>query len=150
MINLEKQSETSVVSNSEDDPKHISHKMKNTEFTEEELILLLYVYLRYRDEWFSAQKPYVIDLSNLYRALPIHPDEIRNAENFRNPAGIDMQLRSLAKCDPSDYHRQKLVPSASMRKVWSNYSNDVLSLNNKIDMIISKYEIDTSLYPTLF
>ena len=142
--------ETIVVEQETNDAEQSKSKLKNTEFTEDEIVLLLYTYLLYRDEWFSAQKVYVIELSELYRALPIHPDAVRQHENFRNPAGIDLQLRSMAKCDPSDYHRQKLVASAAMRRVWSMYANSITELNDRIAEIIKKYQIDVSKYPSLF
>ena len=150
LFNADDAPEQSKEDSSETEQEYSKPKMKNVEFTEDEMILLLHVYMLHRDEWFTAQKDYVIELSNLYRTLPIHSDELRKADNFRNPAGIDLQLRSLAKCDPSDYHRQKLVASVAMRKVWSEYANNRQALQDRVIEIVEKYGIDTSKYPTLF
>ena len=124
--------------------------LKSPRFTDEELILLMYCYMKYRQEWFSAKSLHVNELSRLYRDLPIHSMEERLAPTFRNPAGIDLQIRSFAKCDPEDNHRQKLVPSLDMTRIWEEYSEDLRKLEERIGEIVFKYGINTKDYPTLF
>ena len=124
--------------------------LKSPRFTDEELILLMYCYMKYRQEWFSAKSLHVNELSRLYRDLPIHSMEERLAPTFRNPAGIDLQIRSFAKCDPEDNHRQKLVPSLDMTRIWEEYSGDPQKLEDRIDEMVFKYGINTKDYPTLF
>ena len=124
--------------------------LKSPRFTDEELILLMYCYMKYRQEWFSAKSLHVHELSRLYRDLPIHSMEERLAPTFRNPAGIDLQIRSFAKCDPEDSHRQKLIPSLDMTRIWEEYSEDLRKLEERIDEIVFKYGINTKDYPTLF
>ena len=124
--------------------------VRNPNFTDEELLLLMHCYLKHRQEWFSSRALHVNELSRLYRDLPIHSTEERLSPTFRNPSGIDLQLRSFAKCDPEDVHRQKLVPSLDMARIWEAYSGDVDGLQRRIDEIIFKYGIDPKDYPTLF
>ena len=90
------------------------------------------------------------ELSRLYRDLPIHSTEERLASNFRNPAGLDLQIRSLATCDPSDNHHQKLNPSLDMVRIWEQYGNDPEALTNQIEVIVLKYGIIVENYPSLF
>ena len=122
---------------------------KNPSFTEEELIILLYFYIKYKDEWFSASAPHVNDLSRLYRDLPIHSMEDRLSPTFRNPAGIDLQLRSMAKCDPDNGHNQKLTPSLDMYRVWDELSSRGNEVSQLFEDILQKYHIDRRLYPSL-
>lgn len=122
---------------------------KNPSFTEEELIILLCFYIKYKDEWFSASAPHVNDLSRLYRDLPIHSMVDRLSPTFRNPAGIDLQLRSMAKCDPDNGHNQKLTPSLDMYRVWDELSSRGNEVSQLFDDILQKYHIDRRLYPSL-
>lgn len=124
--------------------------LKSPRFTDEELILLMSCYVKYKQEWFSARSLHVNELSRLYRDLPIHSMEERLAPTFRNPAGIDLQIRSLAKCDPTDTHQQNLMPSLDMTRIWEEYSDNLNRLEERVHEIISKYGIDTKDYPTLF
>lgn len=112
--------------------------------------MLLHCYLRHREEWFTAKSLHVNELCRLYRDLPIHSMEERLSSTFRNPAGIDLQIRSLAKCDPTDTHYQKLNPSLDMVRIWEEYSNNQEALEEQINKIVFKYEISTKDYPTLF
>lgn len=124
--------------------------LKSPRFTDEELLLLLYCYLKHREEWFSAKSLHVNELCRLYRDLPIHSMEERLSPTFRNPAGIDLQIRSLAKCDPMDNHHQKLTPSLDMVRIWEEYGEDPAGLEEQINQIIFKYGINHKDYPSLF
>ena len=64
---------------------------------------------------------HVIELSNLLRSLPIHPLEVRLDPCFRNKAGIDAQLRTLAACDPENKSKRWKTPSRLMKHYWDIY-----------------------------
>ena len=124
--------------------------LKSPRFTDEELVLLLHCYLKHREEWFTAKSLHVNELCRLYRDLPIHSMEERLSPTFRNPAGIDLQIRSLAKCDPTDTHHQKLNPSLDMLRIWEEYGEHPETLQDQISKIVFKYGINTKDYPALF
>ena len=71
---------------------------QNPDWTEDELILALDLYLR--RGLIGTNDPEIVELSELLRSLPIHPNEGRT-ESFRNTNGVTRKLSNLANFDPT-------------------------------------------------
>lgn len=66
----------------------------NPDWTEDETILALDLLLRRMPTIPGKADQEIIELSNLLRALPVHPIEARK-DNFRNPDGVALKLQNL-------------------------------------------------------
>ena len=94
---------------------------RNPNWTDEELILALDLYLR--SGLLDKTSQAVIDLSRILRDLKIHaerPDD----ESFRNPNGVAMKLANFAAIDPN-YQGQGLAQGSRRDTyVWDQYASD--------------------------
>jgi len=80
-------------------PDSASGKFRRVAWVEDEIILALDLYLRGGP--LDDADSQVIELSELLRALPIHPVEIRRHPKFRNPNGVHLKLTNFLALDPS-------------------------------------------------
>lgn|ERR1051325_5219343 len=113
--------------------------MRNPIWTRDELILLLDTYFRVSLKGLSEDTPEVIELSVLLNQLPIHSPDTRTPV-FRNPAGVHMKLRNLARFDPRH-------PAPGLRRgglleevIWSEFSSDVALLHATAKAIRRSYK----------
>lgn len=74
---------------------------RNPDWTRDELILALELYLRHRRMiGLPKAHPEVLALSRTLNALPIHHEK-PDAEHFRNPAGVYLKLCNFLRWDPT-------------------------------------------------
>jgi 5-methylcytosine-specific restriction protein A len=71
------------------------------DWTNDELILALDLYLRTRD-WIGYGKntKEVVELSELLRSLPIFDASVRLNDRFRNPSGVALKIHNFESIDP--------------------------------------------------
>jgi 5-methylcytosine-specific restriction protein A len=104
----------------------VAPKARNPNWTVDELILALDLYLRFG--LLHAKDLRVVELSNLLNRMPIHetrPDAYR----FRNPNGVALTLANFAALDPG-YHGRGMQRGGSLdRDVWERYSQDLVLLS---------------------
>jgi hypothetical protein len=81
--------------------------IRNPNWTRDELILSLSLYMRAGRRQLEASHPEVDNLSADLNNLPIH-DELLRGTDFRNPQGVSMKLGNFLSIDPSA-HRFFLV-----------------------------------------
>ena len=76
--------------------------MKNPDWAEEELIIVLDLYLKHDLSWLnriSKSSDEVIGTSNLLRSLSVYDLETRNEPSFRSPSSIHMKLMNFLGLD---------------------------------------------------
>ena len=103
-------------------------------WTVDELILALELYLRDESAIGKKTHPEVIKLSKLLNTLPIHPIELRN-NSFRNPAGVAMKLGNFLRFDDRNKGSGLSRGSKLEEEVWNAYSNDykkILSVKESV------------------
>jgi 5-methylcytosine-specific restriction enzyme A len=100
---------------------------RNPDWTRDELILALELYMRAGRKQLEASHPDVIQLSKLLNQLPIHDETLRNSD-FRNPQGVSMKLGNFLSIDPS-YTGVGLQRGGKLdREVWDEFANDIYRL----------------------
>jgi len=103
----------------------------NPNWTQDETILALDLYLQLGGRVPSKAAPEVIALSELLRAMPYHRDASKNA-NFRNPDGVAFKLMNIRQVATG---RGFANVSRTDRIVWGEYGHQpdrVASLANSI------------------
>src|SRR5215204_5527923 len=111
--------------------------MKNPNWTEDEAILALDLYIRSGYRVLSGNHPDVIELSEFMNSLPIHPPELRTSK-FRNPSGVNTKLANFRYVDPD---RQGGLSGASRLDylVWDEFAHDVPRLGKVVEAIRRNY-----------
>lgn len=95
--------------------------MRNPAWTRDEVILGMDVYLRnIRTRPISVANEDVLFLSRLLNELPIHPKDMRG-EQFRNPAGVDLQIRSFKTLDPEYKRKGSFDCGKLFKEVWNDF-----------------------------
>ena len=105
----------------------VSGGNSNPKWTRDEAILALDLY--FRTQVISKNSQEVIELSNLLRALPIHPEGER-ADSFRNPVGVSMILQNISHLDPLRPNTGLSSVSGMIKIVWSEFAGDILYLGD--------------------
>jgi 5-methylcytosine-specific restriction protein A len=121
-------------------------RANSPDWTRDELILALEVYLRQRGHIPSPRDAQILQLSDLLNRLPIHtvrPD----LEKFRNPNGVVLKITNFAALDPQ-------YPGAGMSRgsrldavVWDQYASNPDQLRQVAGAIRSAAE--SSLLPAI-
>ena len=73
--------------------------IRNPNWTKDECILALDLYIRFGYRGLDHSHPNVVELSAFMNALPIHPPEIWTSK-FRNPSGVATKLANFRYIDP--------------------------------------------------
>jgi 5-methylcytosine-specific restriction enzyme A len=94
----------------------------NPDWRFDELILALDLYLRWRPRRRPDDHPDLIELSDVLRRLPIHPDQVRS-ETFRNPNGVRRKLGDFTDPDPS-YTGTGTKGGRGVHLVWAQFADD--------------------------
>jgi 5-methylcytosine-specific restriction enzyme A len=89
---------------------------KNPNWTIDELILSLDLYLRVNPIHTNENHPEIVKLSELLNSLPIHPRKTKR-ENFRNPNGVYMKLCNFLRFDPN-YHGKVSLQVQNLKKLY--------------------------------
>jgi 5-methylcytosine-specific restriction protein A len=95
---------------------------RNPNWTRDEVILALDLFLREGRQQLDAQHPKVLELSRLLNRLPIHGPELREAE-FRNPAGVSMKLGNLLAVDPTYTGKGLARGSRLEQEIWDEFAD---------------------------
>src|SRR5450755_4052179 len=121
-------------------------RSNNPDWTTDELMLALDVYLRQRGHIPSPRDSEILELSDLLNRLPIHtvrPD----LEKFRNPNGVVLKITNFAALDPQ-------YPGAGMSRgsrldavVWDQHAGHPGELRHVADAIRAAAE--SSLLPVI-
>jgi 5-methylcytosine-specific restriction protein A len=112
--------------------------MANPDWTRDELILLLDLYMRIDGQAIAPTNSQVIELSSLLNGLPIHSLSVRDSD-FRNPAGIAMKLRNLQRLDPCSATAGLSHGSRLEADVWREFSRDAARLRDAARAICAHY-----------
>lgn len=94
---------------------------RNPNWTEEELVLALNLYLR--KGLLSKTDPLVKDLSRDLNSMTVHPEH-SGSSKFRNPAGVAMKLANFASLDHNFDGKGLTRISKADRDVWSRYATE--------------------------
>jgi 5-methylcytosine-specific restriction protein A len=107
--------------------------MRNPKWTSDELILTLDFYFSKKPNIPSNSSIEIIELSNLLNTLG---EKIRvpGNEKYRNPNGVGMKLMNFRYLDPNIDGGLGNVSSGD-RKIWEDYSNDLVELKKTSDLI---------------
>jgi len=106
---------------------------RNPDWTRDELILALDLYVETSGALPSKTDPRVVELSELLNSLPIHPD--RADERFRNPNGVAMKLGNFVRFDPN-YHGAGLPRGNRLEEeVWAKFFDDPVRLGRTAEGI---------------
>jgi 5-methylcytosine-specific restriction enzyme A len=97
--------------------------MRNPLWLRDELILALDLYICAGRRQLDATDPLVVELSEVLRALPIYPPNVRTLD-FRNPYGVSMKLGIFLAIDP-EYAGKGLNRGSKLDKiVWEEFCVD--------------------------
>ncbi len=106
---------------------------------EDEMVLALDTYLKYRGLRLGKTFPAVRALSDHLRALaPLRGMTV--VAKFRNPAGIEQQLGKFLNLDPTTTLSGRGEPSALHRSVWERYANDPTACRRRAQEILSQLD----------
>lgn len=108
---------------------------RNPDWTEDEIILALELYVRSNFTVLPIDHPEVIALSEFMYSLPIHPPEVRDGK-FRNPSSISTKLANFRYINPA---QPGGLSSASKLdyKMWEAYAGDPPRLRRIVGRIHS-------------
>jgi 5-methylcytosine-specific restriction protein A len=111
---------------------------KNPNWTEDEAILALDLYIRSGYRVLSGNHPDVVELSEFMNSLPIHPPELRT-NKFRNPSGVNTKLANFRYVDPD---RPGGLSGASRLDyiVWDEFAHDIPRLRKVVEAICRNYQ----------
>jgi 5-methylcytosine-specific restriction protein A len=113
--------------------------MRNPNWTKDELILALELYLREPSAIGNKTHSEIIKLSDILNSLPIHPGTTHQS-SFRNPTGVAMKLSNFLRFDPS-YTGKGLERGNKLEEVvWNNYAGDLKKLSETKKAIIENIE----------
>ena len=113
--------------------------MRNPEWTRDELILGLEVYVRLKTSELTDSHPCIVALSRLLNALPIHPAASRNTR-FRNPAGVSMELKGFLAFDER-YQGRGLRGARLGEEVWNEFFTSLPRLRRTAEAIRSGWQL---------
>jgi 5-methylcytosine-specific restriction protein A len=104
----------------------------NPDWTRDELILALDLYIRSGRRLLSKAHADVISLSEFLNQLPIHKGQ---EAKFRNPNGVAMKLANFRRLDP-DADGQGLSRGSSLEpKIWSEFADNQKLLRETAEAI---------------
>ncbi len=115
----------------------MANQGRRINWTSEEVILALELYLKCGRRVLGAERPEVIALSQLLNQLPIHSTDSR-PENFRSPGSVERKLGNLRALDPTNSGVGLSSVSKVDRQVWDEFANDPTALEaaaNKVRSI---------------
>ena len=113
---------------------------RNPDWSRDEHILGLDLYLRLRNTNYPKKHPEVIALSNTLQALAAARG-IRGAATFRNPNGVSMKMQNFLRVDPT--YKGTGLPSGSKleKAVWEEFATDLDRLALAVETIRSSISI---------
>ena len=114
--------------------------LRNPDWTRDEAILALDLFMRAGKRQLSPSHPDVVELSRLMQRLPYHQPKERS-ESFRNPNGISMILGNFLGIDP-EYSGLGLGRNNQIQKeVWDEFAPDEARLRRVAGAIVAVAEL---------
>lgn len=108
--------------------------MRNPDWTREEMILALDVYLRSEPRKIVTTDPSIVALSEILRNLPFHP-QVARGSTFRNPTGVAMTLRTFMRYD-SRISLRGLRPGHLALEIWREFAKQPAMLRSTAESIL--------------
>jgi 5-methylcytosine-specific restriction protein A len=100
---------------------------RNPDWTRDELILALDLFIDAKRKQLDSSDLRVIELSELLNRLPLHSGRPR-ASDFRNPNGVSMKLGNFLRIDP-EYSGKGLARGNKLeQEVWDEFAGDLYRL----------------------
>lgn len=115
-----------------------SRRLRNPNWSRDELILALDLYLRLNPVHTDESNPDIVALSQLLNRLPIHPREDKQ-EEFRNPNGVYMKLCNFLRLDPTYEGKGLAAGSKLEEQVWQEFAADPDRLKTTAEAIRHNY-----------
>ena len=103
--------------------------MSTPDWSRDELILALDLYLRVPSAHGNKTNPEVQELSKILNLLPIHRGQDLD-DDFRNPNGVGMKLSNFLRFDPSYEGKGLKRGSRLEEEIWATFSGDLQRLNS--------------------
>lgn len=113
----------------------------NPDWTFDELILALDLYLQWRPSQPPAGHPDLVGLSDLLQRLPIHPQDAR-AEDFRNANSVRRKLGDYTAPDPG-YTGKGTKGGSGVHLVWGQFADDPAALSAAVERITASADEPT-------
>ena len=111
---------------------------RNPNWTRDELILALDLYISEGGRQLDADHSNVIELSQLLNKLPIHDAKLREAK-FRNPNGVSMKLGNFLSVDPAYAGTGLKRGSKLEQEIWDEFANEPYRLKQVASAIRLNY-----------
>jgi 5-methylcytosine-specific restriction protein A len=108
--------------------------MRNPDWTRDELILALELYIRSGRKQLDATNAEVVALSKVLNNLGVHDGQVRG-EKFRNPNGVAMKLGNFSAIDPARTGSGLQAGNKLERVVWVDYAESHKKLKATADAI---------------
>ncbi|MFC5066549.1 EVE domain-containing protein [Flaviflagellibacter deserti] len=143
-LGLPNDSERPPAKNGNSRPSTVSAK-SNPDWTREEHILALSLYMTLRGSTYAPEHPGIIELSDRLKALA-RLRGVSGASTFRNPNGVSMKMMNFRRIDPS-YTTDGRVGlergSKTEEAVWQDFANDPAALGTASEAILAEIEAGT-------
>jgi 5-methylcytosine-specific restriction protein A len=118
---------------------------RNPDWTYDELILALDLYMRWRPRQPPSGHADLEALSDLLQRLPIHPLHTR-ADDFRNANGVRRKLGDFTAPDP-DYTGAPTRGGSGVHEVWTRFADDRAALADAVARITATANGEVELPP---
>jgi 5-methylcytosine-specific restriction protein A len=118
---------------------------RNPDWTYDELILALDLYLRWRPKQPPSGHRDLQALSDLLQRLPIHPEHTRD-DDFRNANGVRRKLGDFTAPDP-DYTGVPTRGGTGVHEVWARFADDPRALAEAVARITATANGEVELPP---
>lgn len=112
-------------------------KARNEDWTRDELILALDLYLRHRQKSLAKNSVEIIELSEFLNRMTLGYGSAAHA-TFRNPNGVYMKLMNFRRFDPTYIVEGKVGLSRGNKDeevVWNTFANDIIYLEEVANAI---------------
>lgn len=109
---------------------------RNPNWTREETILALDLYIRSRPQLPDEADPEIVQLSDRLRAFATQRG-VHGTDSFRNPNGVSMKVANLNRLDGADDRAGLAHGSKTEERVWAEFMPDVARLRRAAEEIIS-------------
>jgi 5-methylcytosine-specific restriction protein A len=119
------------------DTLHVAHftcMPRNPDWTRDELILALDLYMRSGRTQLPQTHPQIIELSTVLNALPLHAGIERDID-FRNANGVSMKLADFRSADPQYGGIGLSRGNRLERVVWAEFADDLYKLRATAEAI---------------
>jgi 5-methylcytosine-specific restriction protein A len=117
----------------------------NPDWTFDELILALELYMKWRPRQPPLSHTDLHDLSEVLRRLPLHPAEVR-AEKFRSAGSVRRKLGDFKDPDP-DYTGKRTKGGQGVHLVWAQFADDPEALAAAVERITASADGLTVVLP---